>query len=256
MKLKGSISSKSLSAEMNAIPSYLQITIDQEFNTESGNAIANRAVALFAEEVRQEIADLKYEPIKITSFKVYESASKSSVIEIGSTVTAYTLEWSTNKIPTMLVLDGVTIGNNAIKIERKDVNVTETTKCTLTATDERGATVTATASLTFLNGVYYGVVEDEVITDDYSVDSSVILTLTRKLQSNRTITFTADAGATQRLAFAIPSRYGNPTINIGGFDYEWNSKACGFVNASGYSESYRLYYSDQLGLGSTTVKVT
>ena len=132
------------------------------------------------------------------------------------------------------------------------LNLTANKSFTLSATDERGAKDSASTAISFLNGVYYGVLESGA-----EVASGAIIALTRKLQGSKDITFTANAGATQQIIYAIPTRYGTPNFNVGGFDGGFaKAKTFDFTNASGYTESYDVWLSENVGLGSTTVKVS
>ena len=100
--------------------------------------------------------------------------------------------------------------------------------------------------------MYYGVLENGA-----DISSATILSLTRKLQSNKGITFSVNPGATQKIAYAIPTRYGTPNFNVGGFDGGFGlEKTFDFTNASGYTESYDVWLSENVGLGETTVKVS
>lgn len=123
---------------------------------------------------------------------------------------------------------------------------------TLSATDERDKTVTKTTAVTFLNGVYWGVA---VAASDFT--SEFILKLTKGLQASRAKTFTVNAAAGQHIYYAVPTRYGACGFNVGGFDGGFSKVGTiQFTNASGYTEGYDIYMSDNAGLGSTTVKVS
>lgn len=196
--------------------------------------------------LQQDMADLKYAAIDITSV-----SNSIGTVELGSTVDTVTVNWAVNKEPVSQTVNGEAIAADLRTLTLKNLGLTKETAITVTATDERGATDKATTRVYFYNGVYYGVLEDGT-----ELDSAAILGLTRKLQSGKTITFTVNPGEAQRIAFALPARYGTPIFNIGGFDYEWDKATIQFVNSSGYEEAYDIWLSPQTGLGSTTVKVT
>ena len=51
--------------------------------------------------------------------------------------------------------------------------------------------------------------------------------------------------------------YGTPVFNVGGFDGGFTKAASiSFTNASGYTEEYAVYRSDNSNLGTKTIKVT
>lgn len=202
-------------------------------------------------QMQSDIADLKYEPIKILSM-----TNNVGTVEMGTVVKSISIEWQTSKTPAAMIFDGeeyapVEENTDYAWISNLE-NITADRTWTVTATDERGAKASASTTVKFLNGVYYGVLEAGAV-----IDSDAVLSLTRELRSNRTKTFTVNAGATQRIAYAIPSRYGTPNFNVGGFDGGFKKAATiDFTNASGYTEKYDVWLSDNVGLGSTTVKVT
>ena len=54
--------------------------------------------------------------------------------------------------------------------------------------------------------------------------------------------------------YAVPTRYGDVSFNVGGFDGGYSKVATiEFTNASGYKENYDIYKSDNANLGNTTV---
>jgi hypothetical protein len=78
------------------------------------------------------------------------------------------------------------------------------------------------------------------------------------LDTNRNRTFTVNAGGAEKIYFAYRSAYGPATFTIGGFDggFFQVSSTISVTNSFGFTENYRLYESDNLGLGSTTVVVS
>lgn len=196
--------------------------------------------------IQKDIADLKYFPIDITQI------TGGKTVEMGSVINEVTIGWTLNKEPASQTVDGESVDVSARSKAFTGLAISANKTFTLAVTDERGATDSASASLSFLNGVYYGVLEQGV-----SLDSAAILKLTRKLQGAKGITFTANAGATQQIVYALPARYGTPGFNVGGFDGGFTkAKTFDFKNASGYTESYDVWLSENVGLGNTTVKVS
>lgn len=198
--------------------------------------------------IQEQLADLLYEEISIASF-----TNNVGTVELGATVGSVTLTWETNKTPTALTLDGKEVDANLSSYTYSNLALGGTKTYKLIAVDERGKTATKTTTVYFYNGVYYGVVESGT-----QITSDVILGLTRKLQGAKAMTFTANAGSAQRIIYALPSSgYGTPNFNVGGFDGGFfKAGTILFKNASGYEEYYDIWLSDNLGLGSTTVKVT
>jgi hypothetical protein len=250
--------------EANALAQELRDEVEEANNiaraaTETANAateVANNAVSVANEanvlnneiiaQVQKDIADLKYVPIDITQI------AGGKTVEMGTVVNDVTVSWTLNKEPASQTLDGADVDVSARSKAFTGLALTGNKTFNLSVTDERGAKDSASTAISFLNGVYYGVLESGA-----EVESAAILTLTRKLQGSNGITFTANAGATQQIAYAIPTRYGTPNFNVGGFDGGFAKvKTFDFTNASGYTESYDVWLSENVGLGSTTVKVS
>ena len=213
-----------------------------------------RNVAEDIAKLKSDVADLQYEPIKILAM-----TNNVGTVEMGTVVKSISIEWQTSKTPAAMTFDGEEYApleghTDYAWISSNLENISADRTWTVTATDEHGAKASASTAVKFLNGVYYGVLEDGVV-----IDSAAVLGLTRELRSNRTKTFSVNAGASQRIAYALPSRppYGTPNFNVGGFDGGFSKVATiDFRNASGYTEKYDVWLSDNAGLGSTTVKVT
>lgn len=198
------------------------------------------------DDLNQKMEDLMYEPIQITSF-----TNNVGTVEMGSTVNTVVLNWETNKTPEELTLDGEGIDKSLKTKTIESANIKSNKTYTLKAKDEREAEATKTTAINFLNGVYWGVAEDKS-----SFDSAFILGLTKGLQGSKAKTFTVNAGASQHIYYAIPTRYGTPAFKVGGFDGGFAKAATiDFTNASGYKESYDIWKSDNPGLGNTTVVV-
>lgn len=192
--------------------------------------------------------DLEYKEIEIIEF----INSVAGVHEIGSSIEQMKLSWILNKTPATQRLNIADLGE-ADREYTVPGSVTGNKTFTLTVTDERGATDSASTSITFLNGVYYGALD---VSESYEDFSDMILRLNRELRSSKAFTFTANAGEGDRIVYAIPSRYGTPVFNVGGFEGGFSKLlTVEFTNASGYTEDYDLWASDNSGLGSTTVIV-
>lgn len=197
-------------------------------------------------DLQKTVADLNYKAIAISSF-----AATPSTAEMGSTVSSVALSWTVNKTPTALTLDGTALG---LSERQKTVTgaFTANKTWTLKATDERGATATKTVSLSFLNGVYYGVA---ALPSSY--DSAFILKLTKNLRSSKLASFSANAASGQYIYYCLPKRMGTCAFNVGGFDGGFSLvDTISFTNASGYTEEYYVYRSDNAGLGQTAVAVS
>ncbi len=201
------------------------------------------------QDVDEIIADKNYKNIDITAF----SCPGAGTYEMGQSVAAPTITWSLNKEPASQSLNGEALGVD-VRSKAYSGSITGNKTYTLNVTGQKGEKDSASGSFTFYNGVYYG-----VLAVGAAIDSAAVLTLTRKLQGSKAITFTADAGAGQRHAFAIPSRYGTPTFKDAETGFQagfYKASTFAFTNASGYTENYDVWLSTNAGLGSLTATVS
>lgn len=213
-----------------------------------------------------------YKAIAVNSLTL----NKDSVYEIGTAVTGLDAAWVLNKTPAeqVITVSGAVGSEDTVIIENIGAEVRSTTALTgsaatqwdgvktqektsgtltveLIVNDDRGA-ASKTASIQWLNGVYTGAAAAPA-----TIDSAFIRTLTKSLQSSKGKSFTVNAGAGEYIWYACPASYGTPNFNVGGFDGGFSKvETFDFTNASGYTESYQCWRSDNAGLGSTTVKVS
>lgn len=175
-----------------------------------------------------------------------------SVAEIGSSVTNAKLNWSVSKETSSITLDGSNVTGTSYTDSK---TYTSDKTWTLKATEkDRGGTATTTATLSFLNGVYYGV---SAKSDIKASDRTEILKFNKELRSNKKPSFTANAGAGQYIYYCLPTRMGTCSFKVGGFDGGFSLVDEGsFQNSSGYSENYYIYRSENAALGSTSVTVS
>lgn len=193
--------------------------------------------------------DLQYIPIEILAF-----SNNIGVAEKGSTLNEITLKWQLNKEPETILMNGQVRADlkTLRSLTLKDMALTADKTFMLQVTDEKRKTAQKNTSVVFQNGVYYGVSE---IPEE--VNNTFILSLSRSLQGSRTKTFSTTSTEDQYIWYAFPSRYGTPVFSVGGFDGGFTKAASiSFTNASGYTEEYAVYRSDNSNLDTKTIKVT
>lgn len=196
--------------------------------------------------LENQMADLLYTAIAISSF-----SHNAGTREMGDTVTALTLSWSTNKPPTALALDGAAIDAALTSKALSGLSITGNRTWTMQATDERGAKASRSTTLSFQNGIYYG-----AAAVPGNIDSAFIVGLSKKELSgtkNRTISISGGDGL--YAWYAYPKRLGTSLFNIGGFDYEYELATVSFTNKFGYTEDYYVYRSGQYAPASLSVTV-
>lgn len=205
----------------------------------------------FTDEYKQMIDDLSYVKIAINSLTATNSSN-----EIGSTVEATDVAWTLNKEPKTQKIKfsseaEESLGTSVRSKSYTGKKVTSNSIIKLTVTDERDASVSKQVTIQFQPKVYYGVSDDP-----NALDSPAINALTGVLASSKARTFSADAGEGEHIVYIIPSSFGTPTFNVGGFDGGFKkAKTIEHTNASGYKQNYDIWQSVQPGLGSTSVTV-
>lgn len=196
-------------------------------------------------DLEKTVAELTYVPMAINSFTVSPSTA-----EKGESVGFVNLSWSLNKAPATLKLDGLAIDVNSTTAN--EARETTKTTWTLEAVDESGTVATKNATLSFLNGVYYGVASEPA-----EYNSAFILGLTKNLRSSKLNSFTANAQAGEYIYYCLPVSMGACSFKVGGFDGGFSLvDTVSFTNAHGHTENYYIYKSDNAGLGSTSVTVS
>lgn len=199
--------------------------------------------------LESQIADILYEAITIKSF-----TNSISSAENGSTVDTVTFNWSTNKTPSSLTLANEHISTSATSHVYTDLGLTKDSAIKsweLVATDDRGATAKKSTSISFLNGVYYG-----VSAEPETYDSAFILSLTKKLSSGKVSPIDVTSGAGQYIYYCVPVSMGTCSFNVGGFDGGFILIATvNFTNSKDYTTSYYIYRSDNSNLGTKTVTI-
>lgn len=205
----------------------------------------------FSDEYKKIVDDLNYTKIAVNSMTATNSSN-----EVGSTVTGTEVAWTLNKEPKTQKIKFSSEAEETLSVDARSKSyagksVTSNAVIKLTVTDERDASVSKQVTISFQPKVYWGVSNKE------SLESADILSLASSaLASSRTRTFSVNAGTGEYIYYTIPSSFGTPTFNVGGFDG-------GFVkvgtvnhrNASGYTQDYDVWKSVNAALGQTSVTV-
>ena len=194
-------------------------------------------------EVNEEVT---YKAIRIISF-----TNDIGTVEMGTIVSIVNFSWSFNKTPASVTFAGQSMAVDSTG-EIWQADVTENATWRLTATDEKGNEATEMTSITFVNGVYYGVASEPV-----TYDSSFVLGLQKELSDSKISYFNVNAGDKQYIYYALPVRMGTCTFKVGIFEGGFRLiDTISFTNSQGYTESYYIYRSDYDGLGVTSVQVS
>ena len=181
-------------------------------------------------------------------FDILTLSVEPHITQIGSTVSAnLTWDYTHSTIKSQTINDEVI--ENALRA-KIFTEVSTTTTYTLAATSNSDVKKSKSATITFANGVYYG----KSTTSTY--DSALINSLTKQLSNSKDRTITVNAGVGEYIFYCIPSRLGDCSFNVGGFDGGFSKVATvNFTNSDNYQENYDIYKSDNANLGNTNVTI-
>lgn len=197
--------------------------------------VSEKASGQEAVDIRARLDALEYKPIVIDSF-----TASPTLAEMGSSVNV-ALAWSLNKAATAQTIGDVSVTGSSYTVQ----NVAQNTTWELNVTDGQ-TSASKTASIAFQNGVYYGA----------APDLTSVTTLTKVLSGTKSRTITVNAGAGDYIIYAIPKRIGTVEFYVNGFEGGFDEPVeQNLTNASGYTETYRVYKSTNANLGETTVEV-
>ena len=205
----------------------------------------------FSDEYKKIVDDLNYTKIAINSMTATNSNN-----EIGATVTETDVAWTLNKTPKTQKIKFSSEAEESLGADVRSKSYTgksvqSNSIIKLTVTDERDAEVSRQVTIQFQPKVYYG-----VSADPNALDSEMINALTGALASSRARTFSANAGTGEYIVYIIPSSFGTPTFNVGGFDGGFKkAKTIEHTNASGHKQNYDIWQSVNAALGQTSVTV-
>lgn len=205
----------------------------------------------FSDEYKKIVDDLNYTKIAINSMTATNSNN-----EIGATVTDTDVAWTLNKTPKTQKIKFSSEAEESLGADVRSKSYTgksvqSNSIIKLTVTDERDAEVSRQVTIQFQPKVYYG-----VSADPNALDSPAINALTGVLASSKARTFSANAGEGEYIVYIIPSSFGTPTFNVGGFDGGFKkTKTIEHTNASGYKQNYDVWQSVNAALGQTSVTV-
>jgi hypothetical protein len=190
---------------------------------------------------------LLYKALQVLSF-----TNSVGTVEIGSTVTSVDLNWAYNKDVTDQSIDqGIGTLDVALRTYSDSGSWTTDRTYTLSATD--GTTPTsAQTSILFRQKRYWGPNASTSLDD-----SQVIALANSEFSETRVKSMFEIACSAQYIYYAYPASFGAATFTVNGLlNTAWTLVTRDFVNASGYTESYNIYRSDNLLTGFYQIVVT
>lgn len=183
-----------------------------------------------------------------------------ALAEMGSTVPAVTLNWTTSKTPDTLKLDGAEIVPSVRQSNVLGPFTTDTAWKLQNADKQRS--VSGKATLSFCNNVFWGLV------DAAPADSAGVNALANKLlQISRSNSITIGAPDGKVFCYAYPKRLGLAKVSTGVSSNVWQptttsakfsqytTTTVSVTNASGFTEDYTVLTFNESLPGSNVIHV-
>ena len=171
-----------------------------------------------------------------------------SIAERGEIIPEVEFSWEYNKNIISQKLDNIDISPDTRSITLS--NVRQTISKSLWATDGK-STKTTTMAIQFKLASYYGVSNKTTLTSDDIINS---FTGDLNFQKGSSVTITAQNN--QYIYFMLPKSMGQIQFYVGGFEGGFQVVDSNFQFTKNWAtNSYILYRSDNLGLGTTTINI-
>lgn len=171
--------------------------------------------------------------------------------EIGSTINSIEFNWTIDRPVVSLVFNNDTL-DTGIKSYTFTGELKKDKSFTLTVNDGIQSS-SRSVSYSFRHRRYWGVSSIPA-----SYDSNFIIGLSNKeYATSRTKgSFNLNAGVGKYMYYCFPASWGTPVFNVGGFDGGFIKEATiDFTNASGHTESFVIWRSENANLGSQNIIV-
>lgn len=189
---------------------------------------------------------LLYTPLSINSF-----TNNVGTVELGVTVTSVQLNWSMNRDP---VSQSINQGIGSLPVAQRaythSTSFTSDRTYTLSATSTGPETPSANTSVVFRLKRYWGTSSNTSLTD-----GQIIALANWEYDTNVGMNEKVLNCSAEYMYFCYPDSWGAATFTVNGLENTaWTLVQRAFVNASGHSETYRIYRSNNLLTG-TNYKV-
>jgi hypothetical protein len=220
----------------------------KEFSKIGGLYVKDAQARADIEQLKKQIAT-GYKEIAINSF-----TNSVGTAEKGSEIARIVLQWTINKTPVSINLNGVEMDTSATS-KTIEGPFNDDITFTLTVKDEMDNTATATTKLAFVNRIYYGAAIPPT-----KYNSEFILSLSNNvLRGSKLSSFKTTAEAEQYIYYCLPKNYGTcifKDVDTGlGAAFE-SPQEITFRNAYGYEEVYYIYKSINANLGEMSISVS
>lgn len=172
-----------------------------------------------------------------------------NIVEDGSVVSSILYKWTINKDNIISqTFDGIELNNTDRQYQLEGSFTSNITKTLVV--DDGTKSFSKSVTLSFYPGLYYGTSsKDNITTQD-------IIEFNYKLLPNRQTTVTVNADLSSYIYICIPYSYGEASFKVGGFEGGFELIDDQFIFNKYKDIQYRIYRSDNKGLGNTTITIT
>lgn len=188
---------------------------------------------------------LFYVAPSVTSF-----TNDIGTVELGVTVGTVVLNWAFNKPITSQSIDqGIGALGAAVRTYTQSGTYTTSRTYNLTASDGSN-TANGSTSVLFRHKRYWGNSTNTSLTDGQ------IIALNSEFSTTRVQSRTVSPSG-EYVYFAYPAAWGLASFTVNGLlNTDWTLVARSFVNASGYTETYNIYRSNNLLTGTYVIAIS
>lgn len=172
--------------------------------------------------------------------------------EIGKTLSAPTISWTTSKTPTAITVNGAAIDKSSTSYTLTS-QLSSTTNVTVKVTDDMGGTASKTFTWTFAYAIYTGMA---TIPSEYTQEW-VKNTFTKTLKTSASGTYTMKASTSGEYWWiVVPSSWSiSFSTSLGRIDMDEPATISEFVNDEGKTVSMKIYKAKQVQGSDTSITV-
>lgn len=170
-----------------------------------------------------------------------------SIAEYGQSIESITYTWSFNKNITEQTLDGIKLDINLRTYTIKGPFDSTTSKTLIV--NDGVKEFSKSAVLNYYPGIYFG------CSDKLTLEMSDIIKFNNKLLPSKNTTVTVNAEQQEYIYICIPYIYGEAIFKVGGFEGGFALIDDNFTFNKYSPIRYRIYKSDNKGLGNTTITI-
>lgn len=186
------------------------------------------------------------------TFKNTSASPEAKTYEIGKTLDAPTITWTTSKTPTAITVNGKAIDKSSTSYILAS-QLSSTTNVTLKVTDEMGGTASKTFTWTLAYAIYTGMA---TIPSEYTQEW-VKNKFTKTLKTSASGTYTMKASTSGEYWWiVVPSSWSiSFSTSLGRIDMDEPATISEFVNDEGKTVSMKIYKAKQVQGSDTSITV-